>query len=122
VELYNSIRRAVHVVGDERAGGGVAVWDRPADTGANVIVQECLPTRDGGRSRRTLWRLIRRGGTSSASSHTASVLADHYLRLDNDDRVQQSRVQSIQPYQQQAIDVPHSHAGCPGRHGALAYS
>ncbi len=88
VELYKSIRRAVHVVGDEWTGGGVAVWERPADTGANVIVQKSLPTSEVGRSRRILWRLILRGGTSSASRQTRSVLADHDLRLDNDDRVQ----------------------------------
>ena len=39
----------------------------------------------------------------------ASMPADHGLRLDDDDRVQQRRIQSIQPYHQQAIDVPKSH-------------
>ena len=43
-------------------------------------------------------------------AETASVPADHGLRLDDDDGVQERRVQSIQLYQQQAIDVPQSHA------------
>src|SRR5271169_1005849 len=47
----------------------------------------------------------RGGGTSSASRpETASVPAEHGLWLDDDDRVQERRVQSIQPDQQQAID------------------
>lgn len=43
----------------------------------------------------------------------ASMPADHGLRLYDDDRVQQRRVQSIQPHRQQAIDAPQSHA-CRG--------
>ena len=43
-------------------------------------------------------------------AETTSVPAEHGLRLDDDDRVQERGVQSIQPYQQQAIDVPQSHA------------
>ena len=40
----------------------------------------------------------------------ASVPANHGLRLYDDDRVQQPRIQSIQPYHQQAIDVPRSNS------------
>src|ERR1700730_6499149 len=50
------------------------------------------------------------GLPAPVGAETASVPADHGLRLDDDDRVQERRVKSIQPYQQQAIDVPQSHA------------
>jgi len=43
-------------------------------------------------------------------AETASVPADHGLRLDDDDRIQDRRIQSIQPNEQQAIDVPQSYA------------
>ncbi len=39
-----------------------------------------------------------------------SMPAEHGLRLDDDDRAQERRVQSIQPYPPQAIDVPQSHS------------
>ena len=50
------------------------------------------------------------GLPAPVSAEAASVPADHGPRLDDDDRVQERRVQSIQQYLQQAIDVPQSHA------------
>jgi len=50
------------------------------------------------------------GLPAPVSAETASVPTDHGLGLDDDDRVQERWVQPIQPYQQQAIDVPQSHA------------
>src|SRR5271170_3510248 len=50
------------------------------------------------------------GFPTPVDAETASVPADNGLRLDDDDRVQERWIQSIQPYQQQAIDVPQSQA------------
>jgi hypothetical protein len=49
------------------------------------------------------------GLPAPVGAKTASVPTDHGLRLNNDDRVQQRRVQSIKPYEQQAFEVSHSH-------------
>jgi hypothetical protein len=46
------------------------------------------------------------GLPAPVGAETASMPTDHGLRLDDDDRVQERRVQSIQPHQEQAIDVP----------------
>jgi NAD(P)-dependent dehydrogenase (short-subunit alcohol dehydrogenase family) len=45
-----------------------------------------------------------------ATAETAPVPTDHGLRLHDDDRVQQRRIQSIEPYEQQAVDAPQTHA------------
>jgi hypothetical protein len=50
------------------------------------------------------------GLPTPVGAETTSVLTNYSLRLDDDDRVQKRWVQSIQPYLQQAIDVPQSHA------------
>jgi NAD(P)-dependent dehydrogenase (short-subunit alcohol dehydrogenase family) len=42
-----------------------------------------------------------------ATAETAPVPTDHRL---HDDRVQQRRIQSIEPYEQQAVDAPQTHA------------
>src|SRR5271168_48620 len=39
-------------------------------------------------------------------TEAASVPADHGLRLDDDDSVEERWVQAIQPHHQQAVDVP----------------
>src|SRR4029077_11636409 len=58
------------------------------------------------------------GLPAPVGAETASVPPDHGLGLDDDDRVQERWVQSIQPYQQQAIDVPQSHS----RRGLASYN